>query len=424
MTTDTVLSPQKLAEQADTASRQLASASTNQKNQALEAIANRLNDSRKEIIEANKKDLEYGRKEGLSEALLDRLRLTPDRIDGMIDGIRQVIDLPDPVGEIDSMKRRPNGLKIGQQRVPLGVISLIYESRPNVTVDATVLCLKSGNATLLRGGSEARHSNYLLVDLMQEALIDHLPEASVQILRDQDHDLVDELLTLDDHIDVVIPRGGEGLIEAVNDQATMPVIKHHKGVCHTFVSRHADQDMANSICLNAKTQRTSVCNAMETLLLDRGRSDEQKLELLSNLDREGVELRVGSSLLDRFSDHPDLEVHPATDDDWDEEYLDMILSVREVDGLEGALDHVHQYGSNHSDAIVTEDYSEAETFLNEVDSAAVYVNASTRFTDGYEFGLGAEIGISTERLHARGPMGLRELTVSKYVVYGDGQIRT
>ncbi len=418
------MSPADLARRADEAARELASLPSREKNEALDRIARLLDERRSSIIEANKKDLETGRREGLSEALLDRLRLTPDRIDGMIDGIRQVRELPDPVGEIDSLTRRPNGLKIGRQRVPLGVIALIYESRPNVTVDASVLCLKAGNATLLRGGSEARHSNYLLVDLLQEATEGVLPEGTVQILRDQDRSLVNQMLKLDESIDVVIPRGGEGLIEAVAEQSTIPVIKHHKGVCHTYVSREADPEMARSICLNAKTQRTSVCNAMETLLLDRELDDEVIRSILGDLRERDVELRAGPDLRERVREQPELELVPADESDWDREYLDLVLSVRLVDGLDGALDHLHRYGSNHSDAIVTENYSEAERFLNEVDSAAVYVNASTRFTDGYEFGLGAEIGISTERLHARGPMGLRELTIPKYVIYGSGQVRS
>lgn len=418
------MSPADLARRADEAARELASLPSREKNEALDRIARLLDERRNSIIEANKKDLETGRREGLSEALLDRLRLTPDRIDGMIDGIRQVRELPDPVGEIDSLTRRPNGLKIGRQRVPLGVIALIYESRPNVTVDASVLCLKAGNATLLRGGSEACHSNYLLVDLLQEATEGVLPEGTVQILRDQDRSLVNQMLKLDESIDVVIPRGGEGLIEAVAEQSTIPVIKHHKGVCHTYVSREADPEMARSICLNAKTQRTSVCNAMETLLLDRELDDEVIRSILGDLRERDVELRAGPDLRERVREQPELELVPADESDWDREYLDLVLSVRLVDGLDGALDHLHRYGSNHSDAIVTENYSEAERFLNEVDSAAVYVNASTRFTDGYEFGLGAEIGISTERLHARGPMGLRELTIPKYVIYGNGQVRS
>lgn len=411
-----------LAESSAEAARELAKADTNLKNRALENLASVLEDHRDEIREANQKDLETARNDGLSEAMLDRLRLTPDRIDGMIDGIRDVVKLDDPVGEVLEVKERPNGLKVGRQRVPLGVIGMIYESRPNVTVDAGILCLKSGNAILLRGGSEAKNTNYLLVDLMQEALSPHLPEDAVRILRDQSHDLVDDLLTLDDSVDVVIPRGGEKLIETVAEKSTIPVIKHYKGVCHVYVSDRADPEMARDITLNAKTQRTSVCNAMETLLLDEDVSDDLVVEILTEMEEEGVELRVDSSVGDRLAS-VDVDVTEANESDWKTEYLDAVLSVRSVENLDAAIDHINTYG-NHSDAIVTESYEQSERFLDEVDSAAVYVNASTRFTDGYEFGLGAEIGISTDRLHCRGPMGLRELTIPKYVVHGQGQVRT
>lgn len=411
-----------LTRRAREAYHELARTDTEAKNRALEAIAEKLQDNRDRIKQANQRDLGQGKEQGLTDSLLDRLELSDDRINGMIDGIRQVISLDDPVGEIIEMKKRPNGLKVGRQRVPLGVIGMIYESRPNVTVDASVLCLKAGNATVLRGGSEARHSNYLLVDLIQEAISDYLPETSVQILRDQDHDLVGELLTQDEDVDVIIPRGGEKLIRAVAEQSTIPVIKHYKGVCHTYVSDKADLEMARDIVLNAKTQRTSVCNAMETLLLHEELPQPFVEELLNELEKRGVELRVDSNLFDQL-DGTSLNLNEATEEDWNTEYLDWILSVKQVNSTTRAIDHINQYGSNHSDAIVTGSYEESERFLNEVDSAAVYVNASTRFTDGYEFGLGAEIGISTERLHARGPMGLRELTLPKYVIYGQGQTR-
>ncbi len=414
---------ESLAKRAREASRGLASLSTEAKNRALEAIAQNLDDHREEIKKANRKDLQAGRDSGLSEALLDRLELTDARIDSMVDGVRQVRQLEDPVGEILEMKKRPNGLKIGRQRIPLGVIGIIYESRPNVTVDAAILCLKSGNCTLLRGGSEAKHSNYLLVDLIQEAIRPHLPDNSIQILRNQDHDLVDEMLGLDDYVDVIIPRGGEGLIEMVAQKSTMPVIKHYKGVCHTYVSAAADLEMAREICVNAKTQRPAVCNAMETLVVDRELPDDWIVKILADLEQENVELRCDSYLRDLLHDTniETVEVEPA---DWDKEYLDLTVSVKSVTGITEAIEHINRHASNHSDAILTENYSEAERFLNEIDSAAVYVNASTRFTDGYEFGLGAEIGISTERLHARGPMGLRELTIPKYVIYGQGQTRS
>ncbi|MFB6356122.1 MAG: glutamate-5-semialdehyde dehydrogenase, partial [bacterium] len=308
-------------------------------------------------------------------------------------------------------------------RVPLGVIGIIYESRPNVTVDATVLCLKAGNATILRGGSEAKHTNYLLVDIMREAIRTHVPENSVQILRNQDHSLVNEMLTKDDLIDVIIPRGGEKLIETVAEKSTIPVIKHYKGVCHTYVSDQADPDMARDICINAKTQRTSVCNAMETLILNRNLSPDYVETLLNDLQTRGVELR-GDNQLIKWMEGRNLDLTPATAEDWNTEYLDSVLSIKTVDSLDEAIEHINRIGSNHSDAIISEDSEESERFLNEVDSAAVYVNASTRFTDGYEFGLGAEIGISTDRLHARGPMGLEELTIPKYVVRGSGQTRS
>lgn len=413
---------QNLASRAKEASRGLASISTTNKNQALGAIAENLDNHREEIKKANRKDLKSGRDNDLSEALLDRLKLTDDRIDGMIEGVRQVQQLEDPVGEIIEMKKRPNGLKVGRQRVPLGVIGIIYESRPNVTVDAAVLCLKSGNCTLLRGGSEAKHSNYLLIDLIQEAIKPHLPDNCIQILRNQDHGLVDEMLALDDYIDVIIPRGGEGLIDMVSKKSTIPVIKHYKGVCHTYVSADADLEEARKICINAKTQRPAVCNAMETLVLDQNMPDNWIKKILSDLTEKDVELRCDSYLLDLIED-TELEATEANTSDWDEEYLDLILSVKSVNGLQEAIEHINRHASNHSDAILTKIYSEAEQFLNKIDSAAVYVNASTRFTDGFEFGLGAEIGISTERLHARGPMGLRELTIPKYVIYGQGQVR-
>ncbi len=413
----------EIAEQAKNSSRELATFSTEKKNRALNKIADTLDENRDQIRTANEKDIETGKEQGLSDAMLDRLLLTPDRIDSMITGIKKVIQLEDPVGEIIEQKKRPNGLKIGRQRVPLGVIGIIYESRPNVTIDAAALCMKSGNCTVLRGGSEAQHSNYLLVDLIQDAIRETLPVNSVQILRDQGHSLVNEMLTLDDYIDIIIPRGGENLIEMVGEKSTIPVIKHYKGVCHTYVSEAADLQQAKKICINAKTQRTGVCNAMETLLLNENLPTNFIESLFAELEKHGVELRVDSKLLRQFQES-DFELKEATMEDWTEEYLDSILSVRSVTSLDRAIGHINYHGSNHSDAIITEDYTEAEGFLDRVDSAAVYVNASTRFTDGGEFGLGAEIGISTERLHARGPMGLRELTIPKYVIHGQGQIRT
>ncbi len=413
----------KTVRKAKQASRKLASLSTADKNKAIENIAVGIEKNREKIQEVNKKDIRAGRKQGLSDALLDRLALTPERIDSMIAGVRQIKQLPDPVGEVIDMKRRPNGLKIGRQRVPLGVIGIIYESRPNVTVDAGVLCLKSGNCTLLRGGSEARHSNYLLVDIIREAIRDYLPVDAIQILRDQDHSLVNNMLKMDEFIDVIIPRGGENLIKMVAEESTISVIKHYKGVCHTYVSDQADKKMALDICVNAKTQRPGVCNAMESLVINRDLPADFIEELLVTLQKAGVRLKADAEMRNMMIDSP-VKLEVAKEDDWGTEYLDLILSVKTVGGLDEAIEHINRYASNHSDAIITEKYGEAERFLNEVDSAAVYVNASTRFTDGFEFGLGAEIGISTERLHARGPMGLRELTIPKYIIYGQGQIRS
>lgn len=418
---DTRVDVENVCRAARGAYRELAEASASRKNEALEAIARGLKNRREDILSANREDVRAAREEGLSDALVDRLELTPDRLDGMVDGVREVIELNDPVGEVLGMWERPNGLRVGQQRVPLGVIGMIYESRPNVTVDATVLCLKAGNAVLLRGGSEARRTNYLLVDVVQEALEGYLPPESVQILRDQSHDLVDEMLAQDDFLDVIIPRGGETLIRMVAEKSTVPVIKHYKGVCHVYVADSADRSMARDIVMNAKTQRPSTCNAMETLLLHEGLEEDFVEDLLGDLASSGVELRVDAGLQERFGE-ADFELKPASEADWDEEYLDLVLSVRTVESFEQAVDHINAHG-NHSDAIVTGRYADAETFLDRVDSSAVFVNASTRFNDGYEFGLGAEIGISTDRIHARGPMGLEELTIPKYVVYGDGQLR-
>lgn len=408
------------AEASRNAARELSGLDASVKNDALNNLAEVLDENRNDILEANEEDMKNAREDGMEDAKLDRLKLTSDRIDGMIDGIRDVVQLNDPVGEVLEVNKRPNGLKVGRQRVPLGVVGMIYESRPNVTVDAGILCLKSGNTIILRGGSEAQNTNYLLVDLMQEALSPHLPENSVQILRNQSHELVDEMLSLDDLIDVVIPRGGENLIDLVAEKSTIPVIKHYEGICHVYVSDQADPEMARDICLNAKTQRTSVCNAMETLLLNEDLSEDWVDSILRDLRSEDVELRVDETIRNHHGS--ELSLQAASDEDWETEYLDSILSVKTVPDLEGAINHINTYG-NHSDAIVTESYRESETFLDRVDSAAVYVNASTRFTDGYEFGLGAEIGISTDRLHCRGPMGLRELTIPKYVVHGQGQVR-
>ncbi len=409
----------ELAETARKASRQMASLSTEDKNSALLSMADLLEKSRDEIEKANRKDLEAGEDIGLSAALLDRLRITPARLQAMADGLRDVAALPDPVGKVIDERVRPNGLAISRVRDPIGVIGIIYESRPNVTVDAAGLCLKSGNAVILRGGKEAIHSNLVLADLLRRAMKDTaLPVDALQIVNVTDRAVVGELLRMDQFIDVIIPRGGESLIRAVVEGSTIPVIKHYQGICHIYVAASADCEMALEIVDNAKTQRPGVCNAVETLLVDKRITADFLPRVEERLSGKGVELRgCGESLVILPG------IKAAVEADWREEYLDLILSVRVVDGVGPAVDHINTYGSHHSDAIITRDEKEAEYFIRRVDSAAVYLNASTRFTDGGEFGLGAEIGISTDKLHARGPMGLEELTTYKYVVRGEGQVR-
>ncbi|MEW6380355.1 MAG: glutamate-5-semialdehyde dehydrogenase [bacterium] len=411
-----VLAQARLARQS---ARKLATLSSSVKDQALLLMAARIEGQMEDILSANRKDVEAGEQKGLSRAMIDRLTLTPARIAAMARGLREIAAQPDPVGAVDRMWKRPNGLEIGRLRVPIGVIAIIYEARPNVTSDAAGLCLKAGNAVILRGGSEAIHSNLAIGEIIGQALVQSgLPKESVQLISLTDRQAVLELLTLDDYIDVVIPRGGETLIRTVVENSTVPVIKHYKGVCHTYVDDQADLAMASRIVMNAKVQRPGVCNAMETLLVHRDIAAQFLPPMIAELRQAGVEIRgcPKTKLL-----VPD--VIPATEDDWYTEYLDLILAVRVVDDLEAAIDHIAQYGSMHSDAIVTRDYSRARKFLHEVDSAAVYVNASTRFTDGGEFGLGAEIGISTQKLHSRGPMGAEDLTTTKYIIFGDGQIR-
>jgi len=408
-----------LAEEAKKASRILAAIPTERKNRALLATAELLKAGEKEIAEANRRDLEAGGKAGLSAALLDRLRITPPRLGEMCRGLEQVAGLPDPVGKIIDERTRPNGLLIRRVRVPLGVVCVIYESRPNVTIDSAGLCLKSGNAAILRGGKEALNSNGALAAIMQRALRETgLPPDAVKLVSVADRAVVGELVTLDRFIDVIITRGGESLIRAVAAEATVPVIKHYKGVCHVYVAASADPEMALEIADNAKTQRPAVCNAMETLLVDSAIAPMFLPRLRKRMERKKVELRGCPRTREILPG-----VKEATEDDWYAEYLDLILAVRVVDGAAAAIEHIAAYGSNHSDAIVTRDDSEARLFTERVDSAAVYVNASTRFTDGGEFGLGAEIGISTDKLHARGPMGLEELTTYKWVIWGNGQIR-
>jgi len=402
------------------AARRLATTSTAVKDDALGAIANALEGRADEILEANTQDLERAAADGVAGALIDRLTLTPDRISDMAAGLRTVVGLKDPIGEVLDGWTRPNGLQITKVRVPLGVVGIIYEARPNVTVDAAGLCIKSGNACILRGSRIAISSNEALAQIIEEAgTAAGLPANSVQLIADTDRESAKELMRMRSHVDVLIPRGGADLIRTVVEESTVPVIETGVGTCHVYVDSHADLDGALAIVLNAKTQRPGVCNAAETLLVHSSAADKFLPGAIDALLAAGVELR-GDDRTRGYSS----EVKPATEEDWYAEYLDLILAVRVVDTLDDAIDHVNRYGSNHTDAIVTEDYAAARRFTAEVDSAVVMVNASTRFADGGEFGFGAEIGISNQKLHARGPMALAELTSYKYVVEGDGQVRT
>ncbi|MFU6916766.1 glutamate-5-semialdehyde dehydrogenase [Pseudomonas aeruginosa] len=411
----------RLGRDARAASRLLARAATAQKNRALLAAADALDAARAELSHANEQDLAAGRANGLEPAMLDRLALTPARIDDMIEGLRQVATLPDPIGEIRDMRYVPSGIQIGKMRVPLGVVGIIYESRPNVTIDAASLCLKSGNATILRGGSEAIHSNQAIARCIQQGLAEAgLPAAAVQVVETTDRAAVGALISMPEYVDVIVPRGGKGLIERISREAKVPVIKHLDGICHVYIDVAADLDKAIRVADNAKTQRYAPCNTMETLLVHAGIA-EQVLPPLATIYREkGVELR-GDAATRALLGADALE---ATEEDWRTEYNAPILSIRIVDGLDAAIEHINTYGSQHTDAIITENFSDARRFLAEVDSASVMVNASTRFADGFEYGLGAEIGISTDKLHARGPVGLEGLTSEKYVVFGDGHVRT
>jgi len=409
-----------LGRRARAASRALARASTGAKNQALTAIAGAVDASRAALSNANRQDLEAGAAKGLDDALLDRLELTPGRIDTMIEGLHQIAALPDPVGAITDLNYRPSGIQVGRMRVPLGVIGIIYESRPNVTADAAGLCLKSGNATILRGGSEAFASNQAIADCIRRGLAQAgLPEDGVQLVATTDRAAVGALIASPEHIDVIIPRGGKGLIERISREARVPVIKHLDGICHVYIDAAADLDKAFRIAMNAKTQRYGTCNTMETLLVDAPVAEAILPRLSAALVEKGVELRGCARTRDVLPD-----ALPATEADWDTEYLAPILSIRIVDGLDAAMDHIARHGSAHTDSIVTQDYGKARRFLREVDSSSVMVNASTRFADGFEYGLGAEIGISTDKFHARGPVGLEGLTSVKFVVLGDGEIRT
>ncbi len=411
----------RLGRDARAASRLLARAATAQKNRALLAAADALDAARAELSHANEQDLAAGRANGLEPAMLDRLALTPARIDDMIEGLRQVATLPDPIGEIRDMRYVPSGIQIGKMRVPLGVVGIIYESRPNVTIDAASLCLKSGNATILRGGSEAIHSNQAIARCIQQGLAEAgLPAAAVQVVETTDRAAVGALISMPEYVDVIVPRGGKGLIERISREAKVPVIKHLDGICHVYIDVAADLDRAIRVADNAKTQRYAPCNTMETLLVHAGVA-ERALPPLATIYREkGVELRGDAATRALLG----ADVLEATEEDWRTEYNAPILSIRIVDGLDAAIEHINTYGSQHTDAIITENFSDARRFLAEVDSASVMVNASTRFADGFEYGLGAEIGISTDKLHARGPVGLEGLTSEKYVVFGDGHVRT
>ena len=410
----------KLVKRAGAAVRSLAGASTSQKNDALRLMADALVARESELHRANRRDFAAAEKARLSSAMLDRLTLTEKRIADMADGLRTVAGLPDPVGRVDAGWKRPNGLSIRRVRVPIGVILMIYESRPNVTAEAGGLCLKSGNVAILRGGKEAIHSSLAIASVMADCLERvGIAPAAIQLVDTPDRAVVGELLSRNDAIDLVIPRGGKPLIQRVTRESTIPVIKHYEGICHTYVDADADVKMAVDICLNAKAQRPGVCNAMETLLVHKGIAARFLRRLAPSMKKAGVELR-GCPRTRQILTH----IKAARKSDWLTEYLDLILSIRIVDGLDEAIEHIETFGSHHSDAIITANYDNAQRFTREVDSAAVFVNCSTRFNDGGEFGLGAEIGISTDRLHARGPMGLEELTTYKYVVEGTGQIRT
>ena len=409
----------KMARKAQEASFPLARLSTDVKNRALLAMAENLERNQDGLIKENQKDLVAGEKAPLSPSLIDRLRLTPTVIREMAEGLREVARLPDPVGEVVRMWKRPNGLMVGRMRIPLGVIGIIYESRPNVTADASGLCLKSGNSVILRGGSEAFHSNQAIGQILRKVLVEMgLPQEGIQIFPHTEREAIREMLQLEDDIDLIIPRGGEELIRFVTRHSKIPVIKHYKGVCHIFVDETADLEMATRVCLNAKVQRPGVCNAMETLLVHERVAGRFLPKVARVLQKRGVELRGCPQTKKILS-----QIKGVREEDWSQEYLDLILSIKVVKGIEEAAQHIARYGSSHTEAIITSDYRNAQRFLREVNSSCVLVNASTRFNDGFELGLGAEIGISTSKLHAFGPMGLEELTTTKFIVYGEGQIR-
>lgn len=410
---------EEIGSRAKEVSRVLNNLGSTPKNEGLKAVAQALLDGKDKILEANQKDVQAALAKGMNPGLVDRLSLNDARIQAMAEGLLQVASLDDPVGEVISMKPRPNGLLIGQKRVPLGVIGMIYEARPNVTADAFGLCFKSGNAVILKGGSDALESNKAIVVQIREGLKSvGLPEDAVQLIESTDREVTRQFMRLNDYLDVLIPRGSAGLIRSVVENSTVPVIETGTGNCHIFVDESADLDMALNIIFNAKTQRIGVCNACESLVVHRAVAEEFLPLLKARLDEKQVEIRADKeacALVDGFV--------PATEEDWGREYLDYILSLKLVDSIDEAIAHINRYNTKHSEAIITSDYANAQRFLNEIDAAAVYVNASTRFTDGFEFGFGAEIGISTQKLHARGPMGLKELTTTKYIIYGNGQVR-
>ena len=409
----------ELGQNARLASRALAKADTGAKNQALEAIASVVKARQDELIQANSKDMDASRKADLEPALLDRLELTPARISSMADGLVQVATLADPIGEISAMARRPSGIEVGQMRVPLGVVGIIYESRPNVTADAAALCIKSGNAAILRGGSEALNSNQAIARCIEEGLKQAgLPLTAVQVISTSDRAAVGEMLAMPEYVDVIIPRGGKSLIERVSAEARMPVIKHLDGICHVYIDNEADIEKAVAIAFNAKTQRYGVCNTMECLLVAESVAEQALLRLGHMFKQAGVEIRGCDSARKILSG-----IKLATEEDYFTEYLAPIMSLKIVADVDEAIEHINHYGSQHTDSIVTENLSCARRFITEVDSSSVMVNASTRFADGFEYGLGAEIGISTDKFHARGPVGLQGLTSQKFIVFGDGQIK-
>ena len=409
----------EMGQRAKDAAAVLAKVSSEQKNKALLEAAKALRQSADTILAANAQDLKRGRENGMSEALLDRLMVNPARIDAMAEGLEQIVTLDDPIGEILSMKKRPNGLMIGQMRVPFGVIGIIYESRPNVTADAFGLCFKTGNAVILRGGSDAISSNTAIAEILRNALVSAgMPKDSIQLVTDTSHETAREMMRLNRYIDVLIPRGGARLIRTVVENSTVPVIETGTGNCHVYVDEFADLDMAVNIIVNAKTQRLGTCNTCESLVVHSKVAEEVIPKIAKALFEKDVEIRGDEEARKLVP-----QIHEASEEDWGREYLDRIISLKVVDSIDEAIAHINRYNTGHSEAIVTKDYEHAQQFLREVDAAAVYVNASTRFTDGFEFGFGAEIGISTQKLHARGPMGLLALTSTKYIIYGDGQIR-